>query len=224
MSRRILRPAVLFAIFAAIAVLGVAVAAIPDGDGTIHACYGQSTNPKGLLRVIDPSTGQVCKSGERALNFNQRGPTGAPGPSGERGPTGTKGDRGPSDAYPVRDTGSKFIDNDGAPHPLITEALPGGSYAINGRVVVAGGVSGIQIVQCDIAFTPAPASSGSFQLVDQLTLDNSDTADGDDKALPLQGTLSNVDSGDLSLRCAAFPFAAQLISPTLTAIQVANIR
>ena len=40
---------------------GIAWAAIPDGTGTIHACY---KNGSGDLRVIDPSAGAACKPSE----------------------------------------------------------------------------------------------------------------------------------------------------------------
>ena len=50
---------------------GVAIAAIPDsGSGLVHGCYSTKT---GVLRVVDPAKKQHCKSGERSLNWNQRG-------------------------------------------------------------------------------------------------------------------------------------------------------
>lgn len=73
---------VAFALFAG----GVAYATIPDlGTGLIHGCYSSST---GALRVIDPSKGQKCASGQRSLSWNQRGIKGATGPRGPVGPTG----------------------------------------------------------------------------------------------------------------------------------------
>jgi hypothetical protein len=56
---------------ALVAVGGVAFAVIPDANtNVIHSCYATST---GALRVIDPSKGQSCGSGETALNWNGRG-------------------------------------------------------------------------------------------------------------------------------------------------------
>jgi len=50
---------------------GVAWAVIPDaGTRLIHGCYLKTT---GALRVIDPSLGQKCASGEASLDWNQRG-------------------------------------------------------------------------------------------------------------------------------------------------------
>src|SRR5690242_6490158 len=63
-----------------VALGGVALAAIPDSDGTIHACYQKRS---GALRVVE-STGD-CRAGERAIDWNQRGPTGATGPQGATG-------------------------------------------------------------------------------------------------------------------------------------------
>jgi hypothetical protein len=48
------------------AMSGVAVAAIPDSDGTISACY---SNDKGELRVIDAQAGQACSSRETAISW-----------------------------------------------------------------------------------------------------------------------------------------------------------
>lgn len=79
------------------ALFGVAAAVqadIPD-SGVIHGCYPKNA---GTLRVIDTSTGTGCRSSEKALNWNQTGPTGArgaTGPTGPRGTTGTKGVAGP---------------------------------------------------------------------------------------------------------------------------------
>jgi hypothetical protein len=50
-----------------LAASGAAVAAIPDSQGVIHACYG----PAGFLQVID-STNQ-CTKGTHALNWQQNG-------------------------------------------------------------------------------------------------------------------------------------------------------
>ena len=80
MRRRMPRPspAMVVAVFAlVVAAAGGAVAAIPDPDGTIHACLRN-----GSLRVIDAAVAE-CQAGEAPLTFNQRG---QPGPAGPAGP------------------------------------------------------------------------------------------------------------------------------------------
>lgn len=57
-----------------VALGGAAYAAIPDSNGTIHACYHKKT---GDLRVVD-SAGD-CRKKEQALEWNQEGPAGPPG-------------------------------------------------------------------------------------------------------------------------------------------------
>ncbi|TML82963.1 MAG: hypothetical protein E6G07_02160 [Actinobacteria bacterium] len=52
---------------------GLAVAAIPDSKGVIHACY---KTKGGSLRVVG---GTECKSGEKPLSWNQKGKQGNPG-------------------------------------------------------------------------------------------------------------------------------------------------
>lgn len=59
-----------------VALGGVALAAIPDSGGTIHGCYQTKS---GDLRVVE-SAG-ACRNDENALDWNQRGATGPPGPS-----------------------------------------------------------------------------------------------------------------------------------------------
>jgi Lamin Tail Domain len=85
---------------AAVALAGAAVAAIPDGDGVIHACRKVDG---GALRVV--ARASACRSGERSLAWNQRGaegPTGpagaagAQGPAGPNGATGAQGPQGPA--------------------------------------------------------------------------------------------------------------------------------
>jgi hypothetical protein len=65
----------------AVAITGgaIAYASIPDSSGVIHGCY---TVKGGSLRVIDTAKGQKCATGQHALNWNQKGPQGAPGVSG----------------------------------------------------------------------------------------------------------------------------------------------
>jgi hypothetical protein len=87
---------------------GVALAAIPGGDGTINGCYLKVT---GSLRVIDPAKGQHCVSGlETPISWNQHGAPGPTGPKGDAGPTGPKGDTGAAGpqgpAGPAGPTGS----------------------------------------------------------------------------------------------------------------------
>ena len=62
-----------------IALGGAAFAAIPDSNGTIHACYSKSN---GNLRVAESADG--CRTNERAISWNQEGPPGTPGGSSGR--------------------------------------------------------------------------------------------------------------------------------------------
>jgi hypothetical protein len=87
------RLTVLGAAVALAAASGIAYAAIPGPDGVIHGCLTAS----GGVRVIDPSAGGSCSTGESALNWNvlgAKGPAGlqgTPGPTGQPGPAGSSG-------------------------------------------------------------------------------------------------------------------------------------
>jgi hypothetical protein len=81
----------LAAVIALSAGIGVATGAIPSADGKIRACFAKDN---GRLRVIDKAGGQKCKSSEKALVWNQRGPSGrqgVAGPPGLAGPAGKDG-------------------------------------------------------------------------------------------------------------------------------------
>lgn len=62
----------------------VAWAGIPDGAGTIHACYDKSN---GLVRIVEPESTE-CRRGELAIEWAVQGPAGEPG---EQGPQGEPG-------------------------------------------------------------------------------------------------------------------------------------
>jgi type VI secretion system secreted protein Hcp len=86
----------------------LAVASIPDQNGVIHACYALApgstlpTTTPGNLRIIDPTAGQTCSTGnpaggppgEATLSWNTAGPPGATGAQGLPGATGPKGPPG----------------------------------------------------------------------------------------------------------------------------------
>lgn len=139
-------PALVVAIVALVAAVGgFAVASIPSGNGTIHACY-QKEN--GQLRVIDKDANQSCRPSEVALTFNQKGPAGPTGPAGPKGATGPAGPTGPSGTGgggattlkasrpgEVTTSSETYVEFDG---PSITFTVPAG----RATVVVAAGVEG----------------------------------------------------------------------------------
>jgi hypothetical protein len=125
------------AIIALVAALGgFAVASIPSGNGTVYACY-QKEN--GQLRVIDKDTKQACRASERALTFNQRGPTGPAGPRGATGPAGPTGGGGVTyksvRTGTVTTTSQTRVPLDG---PSVTFTVPAGGAT----VLVAASVEG----------------------------------------------------------------------------------
>ena len=112
MSRRRLAYISIVAVVGLLAGFGghVAWSAIPDGN-TIHGCYKNDT---GVLRVIDPSAGDACKSkSETAFNWSQTGTQGLQGiqgPQGAQGATGSAGPDGVSDYQIVSGTATTASD------------------------------------------------------------------------------------------------------------------
>ena len=123
---------------AAVALAGAALAAIPDGNGVIHACRKLDG---GALRAVAKAS--ACRSGERALAWNQQGPRGATGPAGPRGPAGQPG--------PAGETGAPGPQ--GPPGPGLTsfDSLAGLGCTIGGQagaIAIAYDGSGLAQITC----------------------------------------------------------------------------
>jgi hypothetical protein len=86
----------------AVCALGIGAAAgyavNRDGQQVVRACYrvAEDGSPAAYapLRVVDSATS--CKSSERPLVWNLRGPRGVPGPAGAAGAAGPTGEAGPA--------------------------------------------------------------------------------------------------------------------------------
>jgi hypothetical protein len=85
----------------------IALAAIPGGDGTITACAHKRS---GALRLIDTAKTKRCKSSERRVAWNQRGPAGANGAAGATGARGPAGASGTSGAAGANGSGGGTAD------------------------------------------------------------------------------------------------------------------
>ena len=53
------------------------ISAATSGDGTIYACQHSR---HGLVRIVPAA--DACKGNEKALQWNEQGPAGEPGPAG----------------------------------------------------------------------------------------------------------------------------------------------
>jgi len=120
---------------------GIAYAAIPDSNGVIRGCYQASS---GALRVIgsNPTVGGgKCSAGEKALNWNQRGPTGTKGATGANGTKGATGANGVTGATgtagPTGPTGTTGVQ--GATGPT-------GPGATSGMTQIAQNTAGLQVL------------------------------------------------------------------------------
>ncbi len=132
MRRRMMIAALGMAFGLAAATGGAAWAAVPDADGTVHACYGKVG---GIVRVIDPAKGERCLAkAETAFSFNQTGLPGAPGVDGQdgapgpAGPSGAVGPAGP--AGPAGPDGPQGVSPTVAPLAVGDRHCPAGGAAI----------------------------------------------------------------------------------------------
>lgn len=189
----------------AVAAGSVAWAAIPDADGTIHACYQarEAARRGGAdLRIIDPSTGR-CHRNDTELTFAKAGPAGPAGPAGVAGAAGARGPEGPagppgtagggtggaaSSALAVRlengDLGAS-VDISAAPGgsgvAVAQRSIPAGSHVLNGLVDVnAVGATcrltvGGEVID-EATVTSAAAHRDQLSLLGTVTLANGATA------------------------------------------------
>jgi hypothetical protein len=79
---------------AAAVITGVAVAAIPDSSGVVHACYQKVTGATKPVRLLDIGEKSTCPKGWVAVSWSQTGPSGPVGPTGATGPPGPQGPSG----------------------------------------------------------------------------------------------------------------------------------
>ncbi len=77
-----------------VAVLGIgSVAAVSAHGGDADLIHGCVSDKFQLLRIVGAS--EACRTGEKALDWNARGPMGPRGPQGEQGLQGERGPQGP---------------------------------------------------------------------------------------------------------------------------------
>lgn len=237
-----------FGILGALAVVGVGFAAIPGPDGTIKACYKAGNGilaPKGDLRVID--SGESCKSDERSISWNQKGPkgdtgasgpqgptgqpgpkgdTGAAGPQGPIGPTGPKGDPGSTTAFAYADFSSTTIPgaNDG-PVLVAAKSLPPGNYAISAKLEAE---NRDPSSDASIACTLRQAGHSSYIDASFVVLPRSGQfGNSSGRGEPvLQATLPNFAGGEIDVSCGQSGTDNKLTSVALvhlTAIKVDSL-
>ncbi len=155
----------IIAVSATSAVAGSVLLNPVDDAGVIHAC-ANTTN--GQVRAVAP--GDICRTNEVALNWNQTGPTGPAGPTGATGasgPTGPAGPQGPAGADgaqgptgpigpagpqgPAGPAGAAYSGTGTGTHQLHssldpiyeTAAMPGGDWNLNWSVQVGTHGTGI---------------------------------------------------------------------------------
>jgi hypothetical protein len=129
----------------------LAVATIPDANGTVHGCLKKSN---GQLYLIDPSVGQTCGK-DMPLDWNKSGATGVQGiagPKGEAGLQGSPGSSGYEQTYDQETTDSSGNGSAEADCP-------------SGKVAIAGGYE-LTGPKPMVPLRSAPASDGSGWVVD----------------------------------------------------------
>jgi hypothetical protein len=150
MKRKLARPgiAALVGVAAVLVGAGIAMATIPDANGTVHGCVKKN---KGGVYVIDPSAGQSCAK-DIALDWNRTGATGQPGSAGPQGFDGFQGSAGSSGYERQRDQEA----TDGSGNGSAEADCPSGKVALAGGYELTYGV---------VPLRSAPTSDGSGWVV-----------------------------------------------------------
>jgi hypothetical protein len=166
-------PALFIALLALVAAVGgLAVAAVPDSQGRIAACYVKKT---GKVRLL--VKGNKCQKGEALIRWNQTGPrgqsgaTGATGATGQQGQDGQQGQQGtkgaPAASMLTGNTENVPVPIDGAPRWL----APSGPSQIWGAVTFAEMLSpNVPVVAQDLAVELGgpPGANESYTITLQI--------------------------------------------------------
>lgn len=206
-----------------IAAVGIAQATsaptkIPDSStGVITACFVKKT---GAVRFINAQAGKTCKSGEKKVAFNQKGPQGA------TGATGATGSTGPSNGYAKAISATIGLDNllvlPGGPpkNRVVQVTLPAGNYMLQSSTAVHRlGVTTTEIKCSLLAESGTVTSSPVTASVNQQYYD---------VPLSVTGTYTNTAEAVVYLRCnpaGGPPLSAEgeAVGGTLTATKVADL-
>jgi hypothetical protein len=171
----VLRAALLLAAGAAGGGAALAVASVPDGNGTFHACLqltrsGTATVPDTTttapnITVIDPSAGQQCNSPagrppQREISWNATGPQGAAGPAGAPGAPGKSVTI--ASGHTLTIAGGQVITVGGDPGLTITPPPLRSNATPVGTMKMGTGPGALTFKVLDVAFVnPSPASSST---------------------------------------------------------------
>jgi len=111
-----------------VAVVGIASAAIPSGDGTIYACYDKQS---GQVRLYDPAGNlpKTCGPKEVSVTWNAQGTAGT---AGEDGQDGQDGVSGYETVYAESEMNSSNTDK------MAVAACPSGKSPLGGGAAVRG--------------------------------------------------------------------------------------
>jgi hypothetical protein len=233
-----------FALLGVLATVGIGYAAIPAADGTIRGCYATSgtlLQSKGAARIVD--SGEACRSSEKALSWNQKGPKGDTGPQGVQGEQGGKGDTGPQGVQGEQggkgDTGPQGIQGVAGPAGVsagdqvffwagrgraglqnleLSNTLPAGSYVIEVHVeATAFPSSSDPPAKEAVCSVPGAFGSGYFLIMEPTVHDNvySDTLD--------VTTAVNHDGGAVTVQCGSGYRAGVDFHATILATKVDSV-
>lgn len=159
---------------------GIARATIPS-DNTLTACYAKAG---GAVRLVDPAV--ACKSSEKRIAWNVRGPQGIPGTAGVNGTNGTDGTDGTDGVDGV--SGYQVVTKDFDQ----VEEFGGGSITTillevscpAGKVAIGGGASGTlhdansTLGQADLSESHPSTFDSATWVVGMSTLNGSTLAQG----------------------------------------------
>jgi hypothetical protein len=134
---------------------GGAWAATARGGSTVHACYAKRG---GAMRVA-----RHCRRGERALSWNEVGPTGAPGSPGR---DGAAGPAGPTD---VSADGTAIAPLTGSYATFGQTTVPAGSYLLEAKASFVASSTGQMV--CKLAAAANATSDWDGALVSASTGD-----------------------------------------------------
>jgi hypothetical protein len=179
------------------AMSGGAIAAtggFTTASSSIKACVGSN----GVLKVL---TGKKCKSGQKAVSWNQQGPAGSQGPAGAQGATGATGPTGTAGLN--GDPGPSATTALTADNALALGGIPASGFTRSDCASTTGQIKGFAIVPENLPptgrFTPvSPSYNCSGGGVEAMQLEGEGVGsyfvrfDGNPAEIAMATTIGNV--------------------------------
>lgn len=190
------------------------------GGGTAYAATRLPKNSVGARQLKRGAvTPAKLSARAKATLVGPQGPIGAQGPKGdkgERGESGDQGERGPSNAVTKFDPAAVAWST--APTTIESVSLGAGSWVVTATGQAVNHESSIEGAECRLLVGGTPVDASGELFLAKFP------EPGAKQAVSLTGAATVADGATAELQCEATFANGQVVNPTITAIQVGELK